>query len=133
MNPDMTNVTWLTSRACNNSACVQVAHLPGGMVALRDSKDTSKPAHVFDSGGPAASISPKPGLTGESEVAASRTALLIVQQGIEAVGRKLRSQDNSLETGGRPGGAKGSGEMPVPVGTDEWRHSQALIRRRQKR
>jgi Domain of unknown function (DUF397) len=50
MNPDMTGVTWLTSRACNNSACVQVAHLAGGMVALRDSKDISKPAHVFDSG-----------------------------------------------------------------------------------
>jgi hypothetical protein len=27
---------------------VQVAHLPGGLVALRDSKDTAKPAHVFD-------------------------------------------------------------------------------------
>lgn len=39
---------WMTSRACNNSACVQVAHLPGGMVAIRDSKDTGKPAHVFD-------------------------------------------------------------------------------------
>jgi Domain of unknown function (DUF397) len=50
MNPDLSDVTWLTSRACNNSACVQVAHLPGGMVALRDSKDTAKPAHVFDSG-----------------------------------------------------------------------------------
>jgi hypothetical protein len=36
--------------------------------------------------GPTASISPKPGLTGESEVAVSRTALLTVQQGIEAVG-----------------------------------------------
>ena len=41
--------------------------------------------------GPAALISPKPGLTGESEVAVSRTALLTVQQGIEAVGRKRRS------------------------------------------
>jgi Domain of unknown function (DUF397) len=41
--------TWLTARACNNSACVQVAHLPGGMVALRDSKDTTKAPHVFDS------------------------------------------------------------------------------------
>jgi Domain of unknown function (DUF397) len=40
---------WITSRACNNSACVQVAHLPGGMVAVRDSKDTTKAAHVFDS------------------------------------------------------------------------------------
>jgi Domain of unknown function (DUF397) len=48
MNPDMSGIAWISSRACNNSACVQVAHLPGGHVALRDSKDTSKPAHVFD-------------------------------------------------------------------------------------
>jgi hypothetical protein len=48
MNPDMSSVTWITSRACNNSACVQVAHLADGRVALRDSKDISKPAHVFD-------------------------------------------------------------------------------------
>jgi hypothetical protein len=46
---NLSAATWLTARACNNSACVQVAHLPGGMVALRDSKDTSKAAHVFDS------------------------------------------------------------------------------------
>lgn len=48
MNPDMSDVAWTTSRACNNSACVQVAHLAGGLVALRDSKDTTKAAHVFD-------------------------------------------------------------------------------------
>lgn len=46
---DIARVSWLTSRACSNSACVQVAHLPGGLVAIRDSKDTAKPAHVFDS------------------------------------------------------------------------------------
>jgi hypothetical protein len=46
---DMSTAKWTTSRACNNSACVQVAHLPGGMVAVRDSKDTAKAAHVFDS------------------------------------------------------------------------------------
>ena len=46
---DVSNAAWITSRACNNSACVQVAHLPGGMVALRDSKDTTKAPHVFDS------------------------------------------------------------------------------------
>jgi len=46
---DTSSAAWITSRACNNSACVQVAHLPGGMVAIRDSKDTAKPAHVFDS------------------------------------------------------------------------------------
>jgi hypothetical protein len=27
---------------------VEVAHLPGGMVALRDSKDTGRTAHLFD-------------------------------------------------------------------------------------
>jgi len=46
---DTSHAAWITSRACNNSACVQVAHLDGGVVALRDSKDTSKPAHFFDS------------------------------------------------------------------------------------
>lgn len=46
---DTSRAAWITSHACNNSACVQVAHLSGGMVALRDSKDVSKPAHVFDS------------------------------------------------------------------------------------
>lgn len=45
---DTANAAWITSRACNNSACVQVAQLPDGMVAVRDSKDTSKPAHIFD-------------------------------------------------------------------------------------
>lgn len=45
---DVSNAVWITSRACNNSACVQVAYLPGGMVALRDSKHVTKPAHVFD-------------------------------------------------------------------------------------
>jgi Domain of unknown function (DUF397) len=44
---DVSNAEWITSRFCNASACVQVAHLPGGMVAIRDSKDTARPAHVF--------------------------------------------------------------------------------------
>jgi hypothetical protein len=46
---DISNAAWITARACNNSACVQVAHLPGGMVAVRDSKDTAKAPHFFDS------------------------------------------------------------------------------------
>jgi hypothetical protein len=45
---DTSGAKWITSRACNNSACVQVAHLAGGMVAIRDSKDVTKPAHIFD-------------------------------------------------------------------------------------
>ncbi len=40
---DMSEAAWITSRACNNSACVQVAHLPGGLVALRDFKDMESP------------------------------------------------------------------------------------------
>lgn len=45
---DVSSAAWITSRFCSASACVQVAHLPGGMVAIRDSKDTARPAHVFD-------------------------------------------------------------------------------------
>jgi hypothetical protein len=48
-NYDTSRAVWITSSACNNSACVQVAHLPGGLVAVRDSKDTARAAHVFDS------------------------------------------------------------------------------------
>jgi hypothetical protein len=46
---DISHASWITSRYCNDSACVQVAHLPGGKVALRDSKDIGRPAHIFDS------------------------------------------------------------------------------------
>ena len=45
---DISNAAWISARACNNSACVQVAHLPGGVVAVRDSKDTTKAPHFFD-------------------------------------------------------------------------------------
>jgi len=45
---DTSNAAWISSRACNNSACVQVAHLTDGMVAIRDSKDTTKPPHIFN-------------------------------------------------------------------------------------
>ena len=48
MTPHIAAASWITSRACNSSACVQVAHLAGGMVAIRDSKDTTKPPHVFN-------------------------------------------------------------------------------------
>jgi hypothetical protein len=46
---DTTDAIWITSRSCNNSACVQVAHVADGMVAVRDSKDTAKAAHIFSS------------------------------------------------------------------------------------
>ena len=42
------NLQWIRSRMCSADGCVEVAHLPGGHVALRDSKDISKAAHVFD-------------------------------------------------------------------------------------
>jgi hypothetical protein len=49
MNPTITNARWIRSRACSAAGCVEVAHLPGGMVAVRDSKDVTKAPHVFDS------------------------------------------------------------------------------------
>ncbi len=48
MTPDLTGARWFTSRACSAEGCVEVAHLPGGRVALRDSKDPGKAAHIFD-------------------------------------------------------------------------------------
>jgi hypothetical protein len=48
MYPDPANTHWIKSRMCSADGCVEVAYLPGGNVALRDSKDVSKPAHVFD-------------------------------------------------------------------------------------
>ena len=48
MTPDLTDARWIKSLACSSAGCVEVAHLPGGDVALRDSKDVGKAAHVFD-------------------------------------------------------------------------------------
>ena len=48
MYADLTNAQWMKSRMCSADGCVEVAHLPGGNVALRDSKDVTKAAHVFD-------------------------------------------------------------------------------------
>lgn len=48
MNPEFSHPPWIRSRYCSTDGCVEVAHLPGGMVALRDSKDVTKPPHVFD-------------------------------------------------------------------------------------
>jgi hypothetical protein len=36
-----------TASCCASGACVEVAALTGGRVAVRDSKDRSKPPHVF--------------------------------------------------------------------------------------
>jgi Domain of unknown function (DUF397) len=50
MTPDLSDAVWMKSRFCSASGCVEVAHLPGGQVALRDSKDVTKLPHVFDRG-----------------------------------------------------------------------------------
>jgi hypothetical protein len=38
---------WFKSKASGANGCVEVAHLPDGGVALRDTKDRGKPAHVY--------------------------------------------------------------------------------------
>lgn len=81
-------------------------------------------AKLESGNGLAAPISPEPGLTGESEEAASRTGLTKVLQAIEAAGRELRSRNGGLETGSRSGGAKGRCEMPVPARTNVRRPSR---------
>jgi hypothetical protein len=48
MKHDLSEPRWVRSRACSTDGCVEVAHLADGTVAVRDSKDTGKPAHVFD-------------------------------------------------------------------------------------
>ena len=48
MTPEFTNASWFKSSASSVTGCVEVAHLPNGLVALRDSKDVSKAPHVFN-------------------------------------------------------------------------------------
>ena len=47
MEIDLSNLRWFKSSASASGACVEVAHLPGGGVAVRDSKDRSKVPHVY--------------------------------------------------------------------------------------
>jgi hypothetical protein len=47
MEIDLSNLRWFKSSASASGACVEVAHLPGGGVAVRDSKDRSKAPHVY--------------------------------------------------------------------------------------
>jgi Domain of unknown function (DUF397) len=47
MKMDMDNLCWFKSSASAAGNCVEVAHMPGGGVALRDSKDRTKAAHVY--------------------------------------------------------------------------------------
>jgi hypothetical protein len=46
---DIDKLHWFKSSASASGACVEVAHLPGGGVALRDSKDRAKGPHVYTS------------------------------------------------------------------------------------
>lgn len=48
MTHDLSAARWVRSRACSADGCVEVARLADGSVALRDSKDLAKAAHVFD-------------------------------------------------------------------------------------
>jgi hypothetical protein len=48
MTINFTGARWFKSSASSVTGCVEVSHLPEGMVGLRDSKDVSKPPHVFN-------------------------------------------------------------------------------------
>ncbi|MET8875699.1 DUF397 domain-containing protein [Nocardia sp. NPDC004604] len=51
MTVDMSGARWFkSSRSASNGQCVEVAFLGGGMVAVRDSKESSGPALVFTPG-----------------------------------------------------------------------------------
>jgi hypothetical protein len=47
MEADLSNLLWFKSSASAVGNCVEVAHLPGGGVAVRDSKNRGKAAHVY--------------------------------------------------------------------------------------
>jgi hypothetical protein len=47
MEGELNDLHWFKSSASASGACVEVAHLPGGGVAVRDSKDRAKAPHVY--------------------------------------------------------------------------------------
>jgi hypothetical protein len=47
MEGELNDLHWFKSSASASGACVEVAHLPGGGVAVRDSKDRAKTPHVY--------------------------------------------------------------------------------------
>jgi Domain of unknown function (DUF397) len=47
MRPDLTKVRWFKSSASTTNGCVEIAHLPDGGVAVRDTKDRAKHPHFF--------------------------------------------------------------------------------------
>jgi hypothetical protein len=48
MDIDVDSLHWFKSSASSAQGCVEIAHLPNGGVALRDSKDHSKAPHVYN-------------------------------------------------------------------------------------
>jgi hypothetical protein len=48
MDTDLDSLRWFKSSASSAAGCVEIAHLPGGGVAVRDSKDRGKTPHVFN-------------------------------------------------------------------------------------
>ncbi|GAA5059007.1 DUF397 domain-containing protein [Nocardia callitridis] len=51
MNVDLTGAKWFKSRLSQaGQECVEVAHLDGGVVGVRDSKNPTGPALVFTAG-----------------------------------------------------------------------------------
>jgi hypothetical protein len=44
---DLSGLRWFKSSASGANGCVEVAHLPEGGVAIRDTKDRTKAAHVY--------------------------------------------------------------------------------------
>lgn len=48
MNIDLSGAKWFkSSRSASGKDCVEVAHLDGGLVGVRDSKNVTGPALVF--------------------------------------------------------------------------------------
>lgn len=47
MEPNHGDLRWFKSSFSAAGNCVEVAHLPGGGVAVRDTKDRAKAAHVY--------------------------------------------------------------------------------------
>lgn len=47
MEADLSNLHWFKSSASASGNCVEVAHLPGGGVAVRDSKNRGQAPHVY--------------------------------------------------------------------------------------
>lgn len=44
---ELTEIRWFKSSSSDTNGCVEVAFLPDGAVALRDSKNLAKSAHVY--------------------------------------------------------------------------------------